>query len=94
MLDVERLEAGHQFVVVNFVLGLTLFFFHHVHAYQVQYKGAPTVFTPESICGLIMGSLKASAEAFVHSPVKNCVLAAPIVSISLLLVVDIHTSCA
>jgi len=45
----------------------------------VQYNEVATAFTAEQICGLILGNLKETAEAFVHSPVKNCVLCAPIV---------------
>lgn len=46
---------------------------------SVDFKGAKTVFGAEQICGAVMENIKATAEAFVHSPVKNCVLTAPIV---------------
>lgn len=45
----------------------------------VNFKGAKAAFTAEHVCSAVIGNLKATAEAFVHSPVKNCVLAAPIV---------------
>ena len=46
-------------------------------AARVQYKNAETLFTGEELCGRIMASLKATAEAYVHAGVKFCVLAAP-----------------
>ena len=46
-------------------------------AAMVRYKNAETVFTGEQLCSHIITNLKATAEAYVHSSVKFCVLSAP-----------------
>eukprot|EP00288_Rhodomonas_lens_P011123 CAMPEP_0177746206 /NCGR_PEP_ID=MMETSP0484_2-20121128/30734_1 /TAXON_ID=354590 /ORGANISM="Rhodomonas lens, Strain RHODO" /LENGTH=155 /DNA_ID=CAMNT_0019260917 /DNA_START=14 /DNA_END=478 /DNA_ORIENTATION=- len=44
---------------------------------QVQYKKQTAAFNAEQLCSFVLKDLKGTAEAMVHSPVKNCTLAAP-----------------
>ncbi|EKX42565.1 heat shock protein 70-like protein, partial [Guillardia theta CCMP2712] len=45
--------------------------------FQVPYNGSPTNFTPEQICGQIFANLKSTAEAYMHTNIRNAVLCCP-----------------